>query len=211
MEQNPVKRNFDEAAATWDTPPRVKLAGDVTRAVMAQIPFSKDMDILDLGCGTGLSSLAICPHVRSVTGADSSKGMLDVFRQKAEQQGFQNVRTHHLELDASEALPGTYHAVIMNMVLHHVQDTAALLSKIARALYPGGYLAVADLDPDDGLFHASSEGIFHNGFERAELRKIFTAAGLVDVSDRLASEIVRPIPDGSSRSFSIFLMTGRKG
>ena len=68
----------------------------------------------------------------------------------------------------------------------------------------------ADLDPDDGQFHGENDTVFHWGFDRAALRRIFIEAGFGDIQDRTAASVLKPIPDGGMRSFSVFLMTGRK-
>jgi predicted TPR repeat methyltransferase len=76
------KRDFDKVAASWDTPMRVKLATDVAGAVSAEVRLATEMDVLDFGCGTGLLALQLQPYVRSITGVDSSQGMLDVLGSK---------------------------------------------------------------------------------------------------------------------------------
>jgi len=71
----------DQSAATWDNEPRrIALMKDVGEAILQQAKLTKHMDVLDYGCGTGLVSLFLLPHVHSVTGADNSPGMLDVKR-----------------------------------------------------------------------------------------------------------------------------------
>jgi len=70
-------RDFDTAAATWDEEPRrVKLSEDMAAAIAGRVPLSKSMTAIDYGCGTGLLTLLIQPHVGRIIGADSSKGML---------------------------------------------------------------------------------------------------------------------------------------
>ena len=74
------KKDFDHAAVTWDEKPgRIKLAADVANAILKSVEVHADMDVLDYGCGTGLLTLSLQPHVRSITGADSSHGMLAMF------------------------------------------------------------------------------------------------------------------------------------
>ena len=80
---NTEKRDFDKEAASWDeNPARVKVVKDIFEAIVRQVTITSDMDVLDFGCGTGLLSLQLQPFVRSVTGMDSSQGMLDVLKQK---------------------------------------------------------------------------------------------------------------------------------
>ena len=204
------KRDFDKEAATWETPPRVKLAEDVASSMIRHIPLTAEMDILDFGCGTGLVSLALRPHVRSVTGVDSSQGMLDVFNEKASRGNISRIKTFHLDLDKGELLPGFYHVIVTSMALHHIKDVKTLLNKLSGAILPGGYLAVADLDSEGGRFHDNHDGVFHHGFDREVLHQMFAEVGLEDIHDFSAAEMEKPTAGGSTRRFGIFLMTGRK-
>jgi 2-polyprenyl-3-methyl-5-hydroxy-6-metoxy-1,4-benzoquinol methylase len=73
---NAEANHFDEAAANWDAEPRrVELAKAVGNAILQHARPTCGMDVLDYGCGTGLLGLFLLPHVRSVTGADSSPGI----------------------------------------------------------------------------------------------------------------------------------------
>ena len=204
---NSNKRDFDKEAATWETPPRVKLAEDVARAIVEHVPLKANMDILDFGCGTGLVSLALRPKVRSVTGVDSSQGMLDVLNEKASRA---NVKTFHLDLDKGASLPGSYHVIVTSMAMHHIKDIKTLFNKLSEAILPGGYLAVADLDPEGGRFHDNHDGVFHHGFDREALRQMFAEVGLEDIHEFSAAEMEKIAADGGVRRFGIFLMTGRK-
>jgi hypothetical protein len=42
------------------------------------------------------------------------------------------------------------------------------------------------------------------------MRQKFAEAGFREIQDRTAAEVTKPIPGGGTRSFSVFLMTGRK-
>ncbi len=204
------KRDFDQEAAAWDdNPVRVKLAEELARALCAAVPLTPDMTVLDFGCGTGLVTLRVAPRVASVTGADTSKGMLDVLTAKAAAAG--GVTVFPFLIGPDGALPGeTYDLVMSSMTLHHVEDVPALLRAFHARLAPGGRLCVIDLEPDDGQFHADPAGVFHNGFERAALRQQFAAAGFKSVASTFAAQVTKPGRDGVVRAFPVFLMAGRK-
>jgi ubiquinone/menaquinone biosynthesis C-methylase UbiE len=209
---NTEKRNFDKEAASWDeNPTRVKLANDVANAIGENIALTSDTDVLDFGCGTGLLTLNLQPRIRSITGVDSSPGMLDVFRAKIAAQKLDNVKAMHIDLDKGDVLSGSYQLIVSCMTLHHVKEISPLLARFSRILVPSGILCIADLDPDDGQFHgADATGVFHPGFDRAELRKEFIHAGFDDVRDMTAAEVIKPIATGDMRRFTVFLMSGRK-
>jgi ubiquinone/menaquinone biosynthesis C-methylase UbiE len=205
------KRDFDQVAASWDEEPgRVRLANDIAQAIREEIRLTADMDVLDFGCGTGLLTLNLQPLVRSVTGADSSQGMLDVLRSKIEKLGLPNVSPLYLDLDRGDVLEGSFHLVVSSMTFHHIKNIVPLLHQLHTVTLPGGHICIADLDTDGGKFHADNEGVFHFGFNRMEMRNDFIKAGLEDVRDRTAASILKPGQDGISREFTIFLITGRK-
>ncbi|MDD2852467.1 MAG: class I SAM-dependent methyltransferase [Desulfuromonadaceae bacterium] len=206
-----IKRDFDKVARTWDEEPRrMKLASDVADGIAMSISLASSMDAMDFGCGTGLLTLKLQPFVRTVTGIDSSQGMLDVLKNKAAHLGVANVTALHRDLDKGDVLDGRFHLVTSSMTFHHVQDIRNLLTALYKIVLPGGYIAIADLDLDDGKFHEDSTGVFHNGFDRTWLQHIFSEVGFSDVVSSTASSITKPVVEGGTREFTIFLITGRK-
>jgi ubiquinone/menaquinone biosynthesis C-methylase UbiE len=208
---NIERRDFDKEAATWDeVPARVKLANDITAAISDEIVLTSNMDVLDFGCGTGLLTLKLQPAVHSITGVDSSQGMIDVLKAKIDKQNLSNVRTQYLDTDTGNMLEGSYHLIVTSMTLHHVKEIRPLLDQFYRIVAPSGYLCIADLDLDDGKFHSNNDGVFHFGFDRAVLHQYFMEAGFDDIRDRTAAEVMKPVSNGGIQPFSVFLMTGRK-
>ncbi|NYT01264.1 MAG: class I SAM-dependent methyltransferase [Methanosarcinales archaeon] len=207
----PERRDFDKDAPTWDQEPkRLKLARDVGSAILQVVGDPSGMDVLDFGCGTGLLTLQLQPRVRSITGADSSRGMLDVLKGKVEGQGLSNMRLLHLDHESREALQGPYHLIVSNMTLHHIPDFRTLLALFFKILAPGGRLCLSDLDPEDGRFHESDVGVFHQGFDREALAGEFARAGFEDVRHLTAAEMIKTDATGQMSRFSIFLITGQK-
>ena len=205
---------FDEAAATWDTVPlRVELARGVGEAILHQVKPTEDMDVLDYGCGTGLLSLFLLPHVRSVTGVDSSEGMLQVLEEKIKAGGLSNLRTERLDLQHEPLPKSRYHLIAANMVLHHVKQTSALLKAFHQILHPSGYVAISDLDTEPGVFHAPGTvgNVFHHGFDRDDLLGQLQQSGFEDLKAVTAHLVYKPIASGEMREFPVFLMTGRRG
>jgi ubiquinone/menaquinone biosynthesis C-methylase UbiE len=201
-----IKRDFNTEAPSWENPVRIKLASDVSSAILKTVPLSASMDVLDFGCGTGLIASHLARHVRSVAGADTSEGMLQALRDKR----LHNVKEVHLKrLDGSD-LAGEYDLIISSMTLHHVENIRGLLGNFYRVLRPGGSIAIADLDKEGGLFHDNHDGVSHHGFEREQFKQSLAKAGFSAVSDTTAAEMTKPGADGVVRSFPIFLIVGTK-
>jgi len=208
---NDQRRNFDTAAATWDEKPeRVKLANDIADAILREAAITEKMNGLDFGCGTGLLTLRLQPLVRTIIGADSSRGMLDILNAKIAAAELDNICSMYLDPDKAEPLMGKYHFIVSAMTLHHVKEIEPLLASFHAALVPGGVLCLADLDLDGGKFHDDNTGVFHFGFDRTALKAALTEAGFGELRDLTAAEIVKPAADGSSKTFSVFLITAKK-
>jgi SAM-dependent methyltransferase len=96
------------------------------------------------------------------------------------------------------------------LVLHHLADTRDALRGIRALLVPGGRIALADLDTEDGTFHsADAEGIHHHGFDRAGLEALAREVGFDEVATRTA--IVLDEDEGHFGGYPVFLLTGRSG
>lgn len=209
---NAEKRDFDKEAAVWDeNPARVKMADDLFAAMEKQVAFHPSMTVLDFGCGTGLLTLRIAPRVGSITGADSSGGMLEVLQAKSDRLSLRNVRTLFLDSGDESLLTGRYDVIVIGMALHHIEAIHPLLKRFHECLAPGGALCIADLDPEGGLFHSNNAGVYHFGFDREELRRAMVDAGFENIADATAAEVAKPAADGRMRRFTVFLMSGRKG
>lgn len=206
-----MKRDFNKESAAWDeVPGRVKMAGDIAQAIIDTGLLSGNMEAMDFGCGTGLLTLALQPLVHSITGVDSSPGMLEVLQQKISMQNLTNVQTRCLDVEQGDLLEGAFDLVASSMTLHHIKDIKGLLQQFYQVIRPGGLLAIADLDPDRGRFHGDNTGVFHFGFDRDELKLIFTWAGFEVLEVKTAAEVRRGTMEEGETTFSIFLMVGRR-
>ena len=199
--------SFDARAQTWDDDPRRRqLAASVFAALAQAVPLRADMVALDYGAGTGLLALALAARVRRVLAVDSSAGMLAVLAEKARARRCANVETLHADFAQDPLPPGPFDLVASAMTLHHVADVAGLLRKFFALLAPGGRIALADLDAEDGSFHgANAAGVHHLGFDRAALARQLAAAGFADVR---VTDAARNEKNG--RVYAVFLAAARK-
>jgi hypothetical protein len=72
-------------------------------------------------------------------------------------------------------------------------------------LKPGGFIALSDLDKEDGSFHTEDTGVQHYGFERSWIEGATRKAGFSDVATHDASVISKPNGD-----YPVFLLTARR-
>jgi ubiquinone/menaquinone biosynthesis C-methylase UbiE len=200
-------QRFDSEAATWDADAaRVALAHAVADAIIRQAALSPADDALDFGAGTGLLTLALQPHVRHITGADSSAGMLEQLAAKVRHQGLQSVSTFRLDADSPLDRAGRFDLIASSMTLHHVRDLQALFHQFFGILRPGGRVALADLDTEDGTFHTPDiTDVHHLGLDRGRVRGWLEAAGFVGVDASTAFVHRR-----HGRDYPVFLVTATR-
>jgi ubiquinone/menaquinone biosynthesis C-methylase UbiE len=206
-----MKRDFDKVAVSWDDEPRrVKLAGDLAESIMREVELTRNMDLLDFGCGTGLISLHLQPHVRSLRGVDTSSGMLEVFQGKLKERGITNVSTALLDPAKDTRIDGRFHLVVSGMTMHHIADVGALFKEFYRILLPGGQVCIADLDAEDGSFHSDKTGVVHFGFDRPQMASMPASAGFVEIRQVTAAKIIKDDETREKREYTVFLMIARK-
>ena len=194
---------FAHKADSFDTNPvRVDNVASIADAIRAAIPLDPTMHLVDFGSGTGLLLERIAPYVGRITAVDVSPSMNAQLEAKFGQLACP-VELHAIDLVATD-LPGRYDGVISSMTMHHIADVADLFGKFRAMLKPGGFIAIADLDAEDGSFHSEDTGVFHNGFEREAIAALAAAAGFADVVVRAASVVRKP-----QRDYPVFLLTAR--
>jgi len=199
-----MTERFNHAAAEWDKgDTRQKIAQAVFQTITSRLALLNHMDILDFGCGTGLLSFKIAPLVRSVTGVDLSEKMLE----QLESKNTPSVHVTPLLRDIMKEPPErTFHGIVSSMAMHHVEDLDTLFKTFRSCLKRDGFIAIADLEAEDGTFHShGNEGVCHFGFEREVLRKIIEEAGFGNVRFHHAHTIVK-----ESGEYPIFVVTATK-
>ncbi|RRS30325.1 MAG: methyltransferase [Epsilonproteobacteria bacterium (ex Lamellibrachia satsuma)] len=195
---------FAHKSKSWDmNSKRVKNAKSIADLIVKNIKLTKKMELMDFGAGTGLLSYFIAPHVEKIVAVDNSPSMLLEFQSKCDEF---SCKTEVIEKDlSSETIDRKFDGIISSMTVHHIKDIIALFSKFYTMLDDGGFIAIADLDSEDGSFHSDDTGVFHHGFDREALEAIAQEAGFKDITFDTASVIKKP-----HRDFTVFLMTAVK-
>jgi predicted TPR repeat methyltransferase len=141
------------------------------------------LDIVDIGCGTGLCGQLFKPHARRLTGVDLSAKMLEAAAQK-------NVYDELVTTDAAGYLAAHHSAfdlVLAGDVLVYFGDLAAFIAAVQSALRPGGYFAFNVEVGTAGDFILSSSGRFTH--HQSYLRQLAAAKRFEIIS--MAPEVLR--------------------
>lgn len=204
---------FDKAAADWDkNEQRVRLSRRVAAAIADAVPLTAETTGLEIGCGSGLITMELAGKMKSIAATDSSAGMLGALREKIAGPAPARIMPMLADLtrDASPLAGRTFDLVYSSMTLHHIKDTAGLLRICHTLLNPGGFLAVADLEQEDGSFHGDMPGVEHHGFHPPALASLAADCGFADVHIARIHVISREDAKGRQRDYPVFLLTGRR-
>lgn len=202
---------FNAEAAAWDSNPFVHTASKhACEALLKRFPAlakeSPSLDVLEIGCGTGLLTFMMAPYARSITAVDASHGMIDVLKRKIGESGVQNVEgiCVLLEDPEDEALPPSREAnpqaiakgeragrmrfdlIMSHLVLHHIPDLEGVLKTMLGCLKDEGWVALTDFEdegPQSRCFHPKSkmEGVERDGIGREKMEALMTEVGYRDV------------------------------
>jgi ubiquinone/menaquinone biosynthesis C-methylase UbiE len=96
--------------------------------------------VLELGCGTGTVALRLAEHAGHIQALDVSSAMLKIAREKAQDQGVENVTFEHRDVVAMPLEENSQDMVVALSVLHLLPHKRAVLDKLYEALIPGGVL-----------------------------------------------------------------------
>lgn len=194
---------FDKRAQEWDKgSTRVNGTRTIAEAIKQRFQLHKEMHIMDFGVGTGLLGFEIAKETAKVYGVDTSSKMLAALQEK-------NSPTLSIEPILQDIikkpLRDSFHGVVSSMTLHHIEDTKAFFSTIYKNIHKDGFIAIADLESEDGTFHSDNAGVFHFGFDAEELCKIVSECGFKDVRCEKINTIEK-----KDRSFDVFLLSAIK-
>lgn len=94
--------------------------------------------ICDIGCGNGYMARSLARKGAKVWASDASKSLIEDAKRKS--KGLNIHYSVHDATDLSSYKPGSFDAVVMNMVIHYIKDLKKLFEGIARILKIGGIL-----------------------------------------------------------------------
>nr|MDO9326071.1 class I SAM-dependent methyltransferase [Methanoregula sp.] len=203
---------FDKAAVVWDKDPgRVQMAQTIADTMINSLHPGGTELVMDYGTGTGNIALRIAPHVKRIIAVDSAKAMLEVLKEKLHVDGITTIVPREWSIGGGIADMPRFDLIVSSMTLHHVRDTAAAAKTFHALLLPGGRVAIADLDSDNGEFHEAPGIAEHDGIDRKNLQQVFEQAGFDSVRFSEAATIHKiSSRTGKPRDFAIFLMTAER-
>ena len=175
--------NYDATSQHYDET-RVPVGREIILGCLASLSGpGRQLALLDAGCGTGAYSKAIVDHVGQIDALDMSNGMLQAARAKLwREQAEGRVQFHQGSITELPFPDGSFDAVMINQVVHHLGDRTDLgfphlrkvIGEFARVLRPGG-------------------GVIFNHCSHEQLRQAYWYAGLIPTAVALCCSRFAPL------------------
>ncbi len=143
--------NYNEISGRYDRT-RVPVGVEILLGCLRRSGKPLDrMTLLDAGCGTGSYSRALLEYVHRIEAVDMSPGMLEVACEKLKpflDEG--RIALHRSKIDDLPFADGTFDGVMINQVLHHLDDRVdtgspnhkRLFREFRRVLRANGVLVI---------------------------------------------------------------------
>jgi tRNA (cmo5U34)-methyltransferase len=196
--------SFDSRAREWD---KDKMHMDRSIAIAAElenmIPLNASMKALEYGAGTGILSFLLKDRFAEITLMDNSQEMINVCLEKVEYHIASHIQPLWFDLEHTR-FEGKFDIIYNQMVLHHVTDYESIINTFYALLNPEGYLAIADLYPEDGSFHGIDVKV-HLGFDPEVLAVNLKKSGFKNIEYKTCFEVKRD----SGIKYPVFLIVAQ--
>ncbi len=206
-----MSEDFEKVLIQWDKDPgRLSMTHKIAQAMLNRTSPQGTEVLLDYGTGTGIIALEFYPSVKKIVAVDSSKDVLAFLRKKLNAESITTIEPLEWSIGNDLQKLPRFDIIIVSLTLHHVVDTAQAAEVFYSLMNPGGIIAVADLDPDNGESHGP-EMTVQNGFVRENMREIFKKAGFTNIEFENVSTLTKvSSKTGEVKDFPIFLMIAHK-
>lgn len=131
---------WDRMAARYARQPVADEAVYQRKLEMTRSCLSPDMELLEIGCGTGSTAIVHAPHVRHILATDISENMLAIARGKAQAENIENISFQCTAIASLQIENASIDAVLALSVLHLLPDWRMALTSVYDMLRPGGLL-----------------------------------------------------------------------
>ena len=119
-----------------------RLFAPIEKMLVESIPADGAVDVLDIGCGTGATTLAIARRIGErghVAGVDISRPMVAAARERAEREG-SSVTFIHADAQAYPFEPASFDRIVSRFGVMFFDDPVQAFANLERAARPGAEL-----------------------------------------------------------------------
>lgn len=169
---------WDRIAEKYSRQPIADEAAYQKKLEVTRQYFRPDMEVLELGCGTGGTAVKHAPFVQHVRAVDISSKMIEIARAKA--TDIANVTFEQASVEDLDVPNESIDAVLALSLLHLLEDRESAIARIKAMLKPGGVFVSSTACLGDTMKWFKLVAPIGRFFGVIPTVKIFTVQELVD-------------------------------
>lgn len=129
---------WDRIAARYARKPVADEAAYQRKLAISRKYFTRDTELLEIGCGTGSTALAHAPYVKHIRAIDFSPNMIAIAEKKRIEQGIDNITFECRGFGELADGGQRYDGILALSVLHLLDDWQDVIGRVHDLLVPGG-------------------------------------------------------------------------
>ena len=144
-------RFWDRLAERYTRKPVADEASYQKKLEITRSYLGPEAEVLEFGCGSGLTAIWHAPVVRHIHAIDSSAKMVEIARENAARSNVKNITIEQATIEEIDVPDQSLDAVLGLSILHLLDDWEATIAKVHRTLKPGGVFVSSTVCLDDSV------------------------------------------------------------
>ncbi len=129
---------WDKIAERYSNQPIADEAAYQKKLQVTREYFQPDMEVLEIGCGTGSTAITHAPYVKHIHAIDISSNMIEIAQGKADARNIENITFERSTIDEFSVQDQTMDVVLGLSILHLLDNKEEVIANIYKMLKPGG-------------------------------------------------------------------------
>jgi ubiquinone/menaquinone biosynthesis C-methylase UbiE len=180
---------WDKIATRYSKLPIADEAAYQKKLQVTREYFQPDMEVLEIGCGTGSTAITHAPYVKHIRAIDFSSKMIEIAQGKAEAQNLENITFEQSTIDNISVPDQSFDAVLGLSILHLLENKEEVIAKVYKMLKSGGIFVTSTACLGDTMKFFKVIAPIGKFFGLVPLVKVFTKKQLEDSLTDVGFEI----------------------
>lgn len=165
---------WNKMSHNYDFQVNSKYAQTYDETIKITQKYLKNSDVvLDLGCGTGITTIKLAADVKKIDAIDISENMIDIAKSKANKHGLSNIEFGVLDIYSEKLKKGSYDVIMAFNILYFIKDLNKLLYRVNELLKP------------DGIFISSTDCLGEKQTLTIMIQSLLSKMGLIPYIKKL--------------------------